>query len=497
MLKKSIANIGHSLTVRIFLITALMLGAACTATYAFLAWATPISYTSIVSSELEEQTLNLVHDLQKSTLKDCGSILDRFISETGATITITDQYGSPLDLPASIQVTYEKAPEEAVDTIKASDQMTYERDSEKTEIEVNVVTVKSASVTSFPFSFQEDETVYLLLTSLTTKAVNQATEAMGQVLPYLFLAVLSISLLGSYIYSHYITRPIIRLSRISQKMADLDFSWSCGEARGDEIGLLGRNLNVLSKRLSTALRELKSANEALQHDIDRERELERQRSAFFSTASHELKTPITILKGQISGMLAGIDIYRDRDKYLSKSLAAANRMEGLVQEILTVSRMERADFVLKQMPVDLSAMIKGQLEFLENLTEQQNQTLITELEPNLVIPGDPFLLEQAVSNLLNNASLHAPEGARVQVRLAEGTLGPVLTITNSDSQIPKDCLPHLFEAFYRVDASHNRATGGSGLGLYLVKTILDCHGAEYRIENEGKGVCVCVCFGRC
>ena len=110
----------------------------------------------------------------------------------------------------------------------------------------------------------------------------------------------------------YITRPIVQLSGISQRMANLDFSYKCQEKRGDEIGVLGRNLNELSERLSTSLNDLREANCALRQDIDRERELEKQRTTFFSAASHELKTPITVLKGQLSGMLAGVDIYKDQ-----------------------------------------------------------------------------------------------------------------------------------------------------------------------------------------
>lgn len=528
MLKKIIIKVSSSLTVRIFLITALILAVSCGATYAFLAWATPISYVSVVSDELDDRALALAKELQQSTLEDCGPILDRFISQTGAGISITDEDGVLAKLPESVDTkaadtvvidtvtnsgtavsSYVAAESEAVsDSASNSDEGNRFQDNsvynqeELSQIETSVITVKSTSSTSFPFSFRDDGTLYYLEVDSAVETVNQATEAIVRVFPWLVLVVLVISLIGAVIYSWYITKPIVQISRISQKMADLDFSWSCPGSRTDEIGRLGRNLNTLSARLSDSLSKLQDANQTLQRDIDRERELEQQRIAFFSAASHELKTPITILKGQLSGMLAGIDIYKDRDKYLAKSLAAANRMEGLVQEILAVSRMERSDFILRQVPVDLSAMVNGLVEFLRDLTDQRNQILTTYIEPAQVIKGDPSLLERAAANLLSNASLHSPDGARIEVRLASGQIetdgpaasgtGPVLTIFNSGVSIPEENLPHLFDAFYRVDASRSRATGGSGLGLYLVKIILDRHEAVCRIENKNGGVLVTV-----
>lgn len=124
--------------------------------------------------------------------------------------------------------------------------------------------------------------------------------------PCLALALLAFSLLCAVGYSRYLARPIVRISSIAGRMAELDFQWKCGETRRDEIGALGRSLDEMAERLSAALAELEEANAALRGDMERARELERQRLAFFSAASHELKTPVTILKGQLSGMLDGV-----------------------------------------------------------------------------------------------------------------------------------------------------------------------------------------------
>ena len=203
---------------------------------------------------------------------------------------------------------------------------------------------------------------------------------------------------------------------------------------------------------------------------------------------------MTILKGQLSGMLEGVGVYRDRDKYLLRSLRVTGRMENLVQEMLAISRMESGSVALKWEVVDLSALIERQLALDMPLLEQRGQRLGKDLTPGLIVTGDDSLLGRVVGNLLSNAALYSPEGAEVRVwcGLLDGR--PALAVENTGAHISEDALPHLFEAFYREETSRNRSTGGSGLGLYLVKMILDRHGAECTMENTANGVRAAVRF---
>ena len=212
---------------------------------------------------------------------------------------------------------------------------------------------------------------YTLYVTPRIEVENLAVRALVQIAPWLLLVLLVFSLLCAFIYSRYITRPIVRMSGIAGKMAELDFHWECGEKRRDEIGKLGRSLDQLARRLDTALTDLENANQALRGEVERERELDRQRMAFFNAASHELKTPVTILKGQLSGMLEGVGVYQDRDKYLLRSLQVTGRMENLVQEMLAISRMESGSVAVKREPVDLSALMERQLALDMPLLEQK------------------------------------------------------------------------------------------------------------------------------
>ena len=180
--------------------------------------------------------------------------------------------------------------------------------------------------------------------------------------PGWLLALLAFSLLCAFGYSRYITRPIVRLSGIAGQDGGAGLPVGVrGDGAGTRSAQLGRSLDKMARRLSAALTDLETANQALRGEVDRERELDRQRMAFFSAASHELKTPVTILKGQLAGMLEGVGVYQDRDKYLLRSLQTTGRMERLIGEMLSISRMESGSAAVRQEPVDLSALMAQQL----------------------------------------------------------------------------------------------------------------------------------------
>ena len=195
-----------------------------------------------------------------------------------------------------------------------------------------------ATTTNFyPFTLKNG-TAYTLAVQTDLFVVQQATKVLLSILPYVILMVFLLSLLCAWLYTRYITRPIVRLSKISKQMAELDFSGQCSIGREDELGCLAQNLNSLSASLSTALNDLQIANQQLKTDIEKEQALERQRVDFFSAASHELKTPLTILKGHLAGMLNGVSGYENHIEYMERSLAVVDRMEKLVKELLYVSK---------------------------------------------------------------------------------------------------------------------------------------------------------------
>ena len=456
MLRRKLAE---SLTVRIFLLTFLLLLGAGGLTFALIAWATPITYTAVISDRLQAQVADLTQQLAQTNLADAGPILDAFVRESGAEVALTAPGGAEADT-GSLLVLPEEDWQVAV-TMSGADNsvQTYEADTYQVQIDRadGVVTATQTGILTTQITFADQEGTYQLLVSPQLRLANQAVEALGRVAPWLALALLAFSLLCAFGYSRYITRPIVRLNGIAGRMAELDLQWVCGERRRDEIGQLGRSLDKMARRLSAALTDLETANQALRGEVARERELDRQRMAFFSAASHELKTPVTILKGQLAGMLEGVGVYQDRDKYLLRSLQTTGRMERLIGEMLSISRMESGSAAVRQEPVDLSALMAQQLALDRELLEQRGQQLVSALTPGITVPADASLLGKAVGNLLSNASRYSPEGAEIRVWCGRLEGRPALSVENTGARISGDALPHLFEAFYREESSRNRS----------------------------------------
>ena len=346
----------------------------------------------------------------------------------------------------------------------------------------------------YTVSFIGETHSYTLLLAKNTDKESQVVEALHKALPALVIVIVIVSVLVAVFYAWYITAPIKKISKMSRRMANMDFNNFCPVERTDEIGVLANSLNSLSSNLSAALMELKEANQKLQVDIDKEKELELRRMEFFSAASHELKTPITIIKGQLQEMLCGVGRYKDRETYLAQSLEVTNSLEKMVQELLTVSRIEAPQYSCVKTHFDFTQFLRQRLAAFDDLFVQKELSVAINLLPDIYIDGDMGLLQKVVDNLLGNAATYSPPGNSVRVNLRQAEEKVYLTIENTGVHIPEDDISKLFEPFYRVEQSRNRQTGGSGLGLYIVKTIINLHNAEVSVQNTDDGVSIKVIF---
>ena len=354
---------------------------------------------------------------------------------------------------------------------------------------------KSTDTTrEYEISFADSTEAYILLLAKNTNKESQVVLALQKTLPILSVAILLVSVIAAFFYTWYMTKPIKKISKLSKQMADMDFSGLCPTNRTDEIGVLSHSLNDLSKKLAAALSELQEANQKLQADIDMERRLEKQRVEFFAAASHELKTPITIIKGQLQGMLYQVGRYKDRETYLAQSLEITDTLGKMVQELLTISRLDTPGYTCKKSNLNLSNFIIDRITVFEDLFMQKDLTVEQSISPEIYILGDMQLLQKALDNLLGNAAAYSGAGNQILIKLWKETETTTLTIENTGAHIPDEAISKLFEPFYRVDQSRNRQTGGTGLGLYIVKTILDLHGAKIEITNTIQGVIVSVQF---
>jgi signal transduction histidine kinase len=267
-------------------------------------------------------------------------------------------------------------------------------------------------------------------------------------------------------------------------MAEQDFGWYCPDERDDEIGTLAKSLNTLSDELSGALTKLNDKNLYLKNEIALEKEKERRRMLFFSGVSHELKTPISVVIGQIEGMQKGIGVYKDRDRYLEKCRITLRELLDFINEILLVAHMDVATNDDAQ-TVMLDALLDEVVAFYDEPITEKKLALSYEVPDRIPFRGDEKLLKKAIGNVLGNAITYTPAEGNISVSLCRTEKDVTLTIENGPAHIDEQHLPHLFEAFYRADASNK---DGSGLGLYIAGMVLEMCGAVYEIKNQNKGV---------
>ncbi|GFI19002.1 signal transduction histidine-protein kinase BaeS [Lachnospiraceae bacterium] len=466
-----IKKIKSRLSAKVFLLTLLLIAVCCFTTYSFILQAAPKNYQyDIEDVDLE---LSFLPDEFSRTEKEYAYMFLEAESDW-----IEEQYENEFALHF-----FQSDGQEV--SLHDINQLVGGRITDFDKVE------KTKPYTA---SFADSDSIYTLLVTRNTAKHTQTEEAIQGTLPVLCLVVLLGSIISAFFYSWYMTVPIKKVSKLSKKMADMDFSGFCPVGRADEIGVLSDSLNKLSRKLATTLSELQEANQKLQADIDMEKQLEKQRVEFFSAASHELKTPITIIKGQLQGMLYQVGRYKDRETYLAQSLEVTDTLEKMVQELLAISRLDTPGYTCKKCRLNLNKLIVDRITAFEDLFMQRDLTVEQFISPEIYILGDMQLLQKVLDNLLGNAAAYSEAGNNIIVNLWKEADNVGLTIENTGAHIPDEDIPKLFEAFYRVDQSRNRQTGGTGLGLYIVKTILDLHSAKIKIANTIQGVIVYVQF---
>ena len=463
-------KIKSSLFAKVFLITSVMLLCISLLVFGMLAWLMPQTYSNRLNTILDKRAQDFISELEQVPFSDSGGLFDQFVADTE--INSVELYSSGGDWVAL---------------------PTKEFDNEwKGNIAQAAVAGpgETSPVLSnqYYFSFSDCSDRYTLVVYGEAEQISELQQSFIRVSPIILLLVLAIALVISWLYSRMITNPVLEISRISEKMSDLQLDWTVDEQRTDELGTLGKSLNRLSRNLSTALSDLQNANRKLEADIEHEKELEQARTNFFSAVSHELKTPVTIIKGQLEGMLLGIGAYKDREKYLTRSLEIANTLETMVQEILTISRLETAGADFKKDCLDCVQIIKSYLSETEDLIAGKDLQIDLDAPPSALIAGNKLLMEKVFSNLIGNAIKYSPQGASIYISVNTEHRQMAFSVENTGAHIPENSIPKLFDAFYRVEQSRSRKTGGSGLGLYIVQEILHQHESECAVYNTQAGV---------
>ncbi len=299
---------------------------------------------------------------------------------------------------------------------------------------------------------------------------------------------LVLALVFIYDYSRRFTKPLIQMNEVMKKIAVLDFSAKTDIDRKDEIGTLASNINTVSDSLDAALTELREKNAKLQEDIEKERQLERMRQDFVSSASHELKTPIAIIRGYAEGLKMNIG---EEDggsaEYCDIIMAETDKMNDLVINMLEQSLYATGTKLPEKTEFNVKDYINDFLKSASPIFKEKGITVNYSAD-NITVFGDKKQLTTVLSNIVLNACSHASGEKKINVFVEESGKYVKINVFNTGSFIADKDKDSIFTSFYRADKAHSRKEGRFGLGLSIVKSIVTNHGCNCGFKNEDNGV---------
>ena len=311
--------------------------------------------------------------------------------------------------------------------------------------------------------FSDNKTIFLMSTPLAS--IRESVELANRFLAYVGIAALLVGSLFIYFATKKITSPILQLANLSEKMSNLDFDAKYTGQAEDEIGVLGNSMNRLSDTLKETIGQLRTANTELQQDIEEKIKVDEMRKDFIANVSHELKTPIALIQGYAEGLTEGMaEDPESRDYYCEVIMDEANKMNKMVRQLLTLSALEAGNDAPVMDRFDLTDLIRGVINSVGILIQQKEADVHLEDCGPVYVCADEFKIEEVVTNYLNNALNHLAGEKKIVITVEDNGEEALVTVFNTGNNIPEEDIPNLWTKFFKVDKSHTREYGGSGIG---------------------------------
>lgn len=255
------------------------------------------------------------------------------------------------------------------------------------------------------------------------------------------------------------------------------------------VGIAAAIGSRATKELIRSATELKSANERLKEDIERKNKLDRLRKDFFTGASHELQSPISLIEGYAEGLRDNVIRGEERDYCVEVIIDEARKMGRLVNDMLDLSKLESGYLRMEFRDFYIDSLVANIVRVYSKAFEEKNINLDTSCSHEEILAfGDPLRIENVISNYLNNALRYSPEGGKVRVSVIQSDSKAIVEVDNEGERIEESDLDKIWTPFYRAERSRNRKLGGTGMGLAIVKTIVSLHNGEYGVKNTERGV---------
>lgn len=337
--------------------------------------------------------------------------------------------------------------------------------------------------------FKKDGEMQYMFSVTSLQEIRDTNEALQIFYVYIGIAGFILILLLSLFFSRLVSRPLIKLNEMAKKMVHLDFSSAKPIKQKDELGSLSNNMLVMAQNLNVALNELKQANGKLKQDMQKRVQMEKEQREFFEHASHELKTPLSIVKSFAEGLQDGVSPDK-QDHYIEVIIEESEKMEVLIKDMLDLAKLENGAIKLRKTSFLLSEMIEDLADKLFCIAKEKNVVIEIMPKNEQHILADYEWMERVMKNLLINAIRHSKPDSVIAIRieLDQENGGSVFKIDNKGTQIPVEQMEKIWKRFYRTESSRSRMTGGTGLGLAIVQQILNLHAFHYGAENIPDGV---------
>ena len=302
-----------------------------------------------------------------------------------------------------------------------------------------------------------------------------------------------ISGIAILIISKKFTKPITELSNIANKMSNLDFSQKYRiKDSEDEIDNLGKSINKMSDKLEETITKLQKNNSELEKDIEEKSKIDEMRKQFISDVSHELKTPIALIQGYSEGLIENVNSDEESRKFYAEVIQdEANKMDKMVKELLELMKLEYGAKKFNDELFNITELINEELRKYTVLLNENNIETKFDLKEPIYVYADSNFVEQIVNNYLSNAiknveEINKEKYIKISFKIIEDKIR--ISVFNTGKNISKENMQRIWNRFYKEDTSRNREMGGTGIGLSLVKAIMNNYNNEYGVINKTNGV---------
>ncbi|MBU3190830.1 HAMP domain-containing histidine kinase [Clostridium bowmanii] len=426
-------------------------------------------YTGIKISEVKNKGYSILSGLDVKSGENLESTFETFASKTNSNVEFLDSKGETLYSAGSNGVNSQmpmmmmnNSRLEAINAIHSGKEVTLSLIHPKFQTTFILI--------GLPYNVQNESKGGLII-SMPLAPVKDTVSILKVQLFYITLILLFIAFILAYFLSRSFTKPILEITKVSEKMASGNFSVKIKSKGKDEIGRLAMTINYMGEELS---------------------KIEQLRKDLIANVSHELRTPLSLIRGYAETIrdVTG-NVPQKRDKQLEIIIEESERLSKIVDDILNLSQIQAGYINLNKMQFNISELLERVIAKFQILSEKTGVDIAFENNLDKVVEADEVRIEQVMYNLINNAFNHTKSGGHINIREIENEKNLRIEVTDTGIGISEEDLKHIWDRFYKTDKIEGIKSTGSGLGLTIVKTIFESHGFKYGVESEkGTGTMV-------